>query len=72
MSNMPYCRFENTLSDLQDCGDALYDDGLKDLSDSERAAAKELIELCASIGRWYKHLLEEDEEEEYEKDEDEG
>ena len=45
MSNMSYCRFENTLSDMQDCFDALKE-GDKKLSESELEAKKELIQLC--------------------------
>lgn len=47
MANMSYCRFENTLSDLQDCADALYEG--KPLSGRERECAKELIRLCKEI-----------------------
>ena len=56
MSNMSYCRFENTLRDLQDCANALvenegeFGDPLHDLSREERAAAIRLIALCADIG----------------------
>lgn len=46
MSNMSYCRFRNTLSDLQDCKQALNDmvigNGDK-LSRDELEAAKELL-----------------------------
>ena len=53
MSNMSYCRFQNTLSDLRDCQDALreqdLEDVLKDLSIDEQRAAKALIETCADI-----------------------
>jgi SepF-like predicted cell division protein (DUF552 family) len=51
MSNMSYCRFRNTLSDLRDCGDALEDiDGdLSELSEEEADAAKRLIEMCRQI-----------------------
>ena len=28
MANMSYCRFHNTLLDLEDCLDAIYDSGL--------------------------------------------
>ncbi len=48
MSNMSYCRFENTLPDLQDCRDAL-GDGLDGLSVSERLAARELVQMCKQI-----------------------
>lgn len=51
MSNMSYCRFENTLADLQDCLEALEDGALNnsDMSDIERESALELIELCGEI-----------------------
>ena len=46
MSNMSYCRFQNTLSDLRDCEQNLFNE---DLSGEEQAARKHLIELCRSI-----------------------
>jgi len=46
MSNMSYCRFENTLQDLRDCYDNIDDD---DLSETEEQAREELIELCKDI-----------------------
>lgn len=46
MGNMSYCRFENTLSALQDCNYHFLDD---DLSSSEAAARKRLLELCREI-----------------------
>lgn len=55
MSNMSYCRFENTLRDLQDCAIALeeneseHGEPLAGLSDEERAAAIRLIVLCQQI-----------------------
>jgi hypothetical protein len=55
MSNMGYCRFENTLADLQDCAEALdeIDGDLSDLSDREQKAARALIVLCLRIGQDY-------------------
>ena len=47
MSNMTYCRFQNTLGDLRDCEDALDED--KPLSPDEARARQALIELCARI-----------------------
>jgi L-asparaginase II len=47
MSNMSYCRFRNTLHDLQDCADALKEG--KKLSPEEARAAKRLIEKCSDI-----------------------
>lgn len=46
MSNMSYCRFRNTLNDLEDCVYALEDIDLKDLSDEELWAAKRMRNLC--------------------------
>ena len=46
MSNMSYCRFINTLQDLEDCYEHLFDN---DLSKSEEKARRELIEVCQNI-----------------------
>jgi hypothetical protein len=46
---MGYCRFQNTLSDLEDCQDALGEDGLESLSVDERRAAERLIKVCQEI-----------------------
>jgi hypothetical protein len=43
---MSYCRFENTLRDLQDFYDNLYDENLS--ADEERAR-KRLITICKDI-----------------------
>jgi len=45
MSNMSYCRFRNTLYDLRDCFENLYDD----LDPEEDLARNKLILLCANI-----------------------
>ena len=47
MSNMSYCRFQNTLEDLEDCREAIYD--IEDLSPSEKIARAKLIEVCKDI-----------------------
>lgn len=66
MANMSYCRFENTLSDLKDCRDAL--DRGDSLSEREVKKAKALIDLCREIADYddgyIDSLKEEDEEEE--------
>ncbi len=50
MGNMSYCRFENTLGDLQDCFESLCEmPDTKDLSQSERMSLKEIIRLCGDI-----------------------
>lgn len=43
MANMSYCRFSNTLQDLEDCAEYLNDD---DLSEAEAEARDLLIALC--------------------------
>ena len=50
MSNMSYCRFENTARDLQDCLDAIQDGKINDLgSQYEVDALEELLDLCKEI-----------------------
>lgn len=44
MSNMSYCRFENTLADLEDCLQALAD-GV-DVSETEKRAADRMAKVC--------------------------
>lgn len=57
MANMSYCRFHNTLIDLNDCESALNefinDDENVISSDEERRCAKKLIELCQYIAENY-------------------
>lgn len=45
MPNMSYCRFQNTLYDLQDCKDHI----LEHLSTVEHSARRRLIEICQKI-----------------------
>ena len=45
MSNMSYCRFQNTLGDLRDC----YENWDEDLSEEEAKAQSRLLELCQWI-----------------------
>ena len=57
MANMSYCRFHNTLSDLDDCETALNNfinnDENTIESAEERSKAKQLIELCKYIADNY-------------------
>ena len=46
MSNMSYCRFENTLNDLEDCAEHIHD---MDLSEREEKCRIRLIEMCREI-----------------------
>ena len=52
MSNMSYCRFQNTASDLDDCQHALEEliwDGTGKLSQEEVYAAEMLVQSCMDI-----------------------
>ena len=51
MSNMSYCRFQNTLYDLQDCADAIEmgESTGEDISSSELSALMEMRDLCEYI-----------------------
>ena len=54
MSNMSYCRFQNTSSDLKDCKNALEEltnDRTGKLSNDELQAAKRLVRTCLDIVR---------------------
>lgn len=79
MANMSYCRFHNTLADLNDCESALHafinDDENTIESKEERSKAKLLIVLCQYIAENYtaedideyaKHYDESEDEEEEE------
>jgi len=46
MSNMGYCRFQNTLKDLEDCYYFMDD---PELSIEEKKARKHLIKICGII-----------------------
>ncbi len=49
MSNMHYCRFENTLDDLIDCYDAMLEEDMNELSENEKKAKEQLIKICKKI-----------------------
>ena len=51
MTSMSYCRFENTLEELQACKESLdeIEGNLAELSESEAKAADRLIQLCRYI-----------------------
>ena len=53
MSNMSYCKFENTLEDLRDCYQSLEQFDYGELSESEAEAAARLINLCRQIADNY-------------------
>lgn len=49
MPNMSYCRFENTVNDMNDCLNAIEDREVNDLSDYELQALKDFLELGQAI-----------------------
>jgi hypothetical protein len=49
MPNMSYCRFENTVTDMQDCINAIEDGDTSDLSRSEIRALEEFLDLAREI-----------------------
>ena len=67
MSNMSYCRFENTYDALRDCLDALDSSSVQELeenaSEYERPYIRKLIKLCIRIANNYQDELNESEEE---------
>jgi hypothetical protein len=52
MSNMSYCRFENTSKDLGDCLDAIENGKFKDLNSYEQTGILEILHLCEHILEW--------------------
>ena len=67
MSNMSYCRFENTLRDLRDCKEALDDGALEDEKmdeEYERPAMLKLVSLCREIAEEYPEEDDEDDPDE--------
>ena len=51
MSNMSYCRFNNTLGDLRDCEENMDENAVS--SESERKARFSLVKLCRKIADDY-------------------
>lgn len=47
MANMGYCRFRNTLKDVQDCISALHSN--TELSEEEYAAMEEMVEALQEL-----------------------
>lgn len=62
MANMSYCRFENTMRDLQDCVDTLEEmetaEDLAELSKSERQSADTMFDLCQAYINLYEEKTE--------------
>lgn len=65
MSNMSYCRFENTLRDLQDCVDAMEEANSLtdlDLNQYETNAFMEMFRTCRAFLAEHERLLTNSEE----------
>ncbi len=63
MGNMSYCRFENTYQDLEECYEALQNEGgVKEIEEEanqyEKPYIKKLIELCKDIVEEFEDELE--------------
>lgn len=58
MANMGYCRFQNTLTDLEDCFNHIED---TNLSKEEVKAREKLIRLSADIAEYLDSVLDFDE-----------
>ena len=64
MGNMSYCRFENTYRDLEECYDALQNEGgvkgiEEEVSQYEKPYVRRLVELCREIVDNYEDELDE-------------
>ena len=62
MSNMSYCRFQNTAPDLKDCLDnmdtlELLDDDSGENDKAEWRSRRRLIKYCVEIAECYRHEL---------------
>ncbi len=53
--NMSYCRFRNTLNDLQDCYDSM-EEVIEEYSDEEVLAREKLIRLCEDVVDDYRNF----------------
>lgn len=49
MSNMSYCKFQNTYRDLLEARERMNEVSDDELSDTERHYKQKLIELCSAI-----------------------
>ena len=47
--NMSYCRFQNTLMDLNDCFNAIEEEDYQDMDYREERALKDLFYTCEDI-----------------------
>jgi len=60
MPNMSYCKFENTLEDLDECrGEMTHCDSIEDmdLSPSELSSLQRMVECCSEIIEMYENMM---------------
>jgi hypothetical protein len=60
MANMSYCKFENTLDDLEECrGEMTHCDSIEDmdLSENELSALHQMVECCSEIVEMYENMI---------------
>lgn len=60
MANMSYCKFENTLDDLEECrGEMTHCVSVEDmdLSESELSALHQMVECCSEIVEMYENMI---------------
>lgn len=53
MGNMSYCRFQNTAMDLDDCLEAMHNEEISELSESEGQAFVNLVMMAKEIAKMY-------------------
>ena len=58
MSNMSYCRFNNTSKDLGDCLDAIENQDYRDLADYEVDGLEAILEYCEAILEYKEEIKE--------------
>ena len=60
MGNMSYCRFRNTLLDLEECEEYIgdfYDEDDYAISEEEKRAMIRLVQLCTEIAERHSDLI---------------
>ena len=60
MANMSYCRFQNTVGDMEDCIEAIECNEVSDLSDDEQSAYEEFIEKCVQVACDHGYVIDQD------------
>lgn len=58
MPNMSYCRFRNTVLDMQDCLYAIQEEKINDLSKEELRALQEFLDVAWEITKYEEQIEE--------------